>query len=74
MTGDTDFDGIVRAYIADDMPKAAESHTATPRHGAAIAAGSTAASASRKSSGPASFSFAASDRICRKRRPPERPW
>ena len=32
--------------------------------------GSTAASASRKSSGPAFFSFAASDRICRKRRPP----
>lgn len=34
--------------------------------------GSAAAIASRKSSGPAAFSFAASDRICRKWRPPER--
>ena len=38
-----------------------------------LSAGSAAASASSNSCGPASFSRAASDRICRKRRPPGRP-
>ena len=39
-----------------------------------LSAGSAAASASSSNPGPASLRRAASDRICRKRRPPGRPW
>ena len=62
-----------RASSARTSPTTCRRRSVALRRRQPPSTGSTAASASRNSSGPASRSFAASERICRNRRPPERP-
>jgi len=67
---------VVRSDLSPRAnPSAPLEHDPAPCHALTSAStGSTAARASSKSSGPASRSFAESERIWRKRRPPDRPW